>query len=187
VVPVSDPTIVSDVQKMAKAQAMMTEKGNPLVNQVELLRRYFDALGLPDIKTLLTVPKAPNPEMLIEMMQKHLDKQAADDKSLTARASATDQFADAADKLGAIGLIQDAAAVAGVATEIATQGQNDGQPAAEPGDVPGMEGQPPDEGVSGAPDAQAAGPDGGMGAGLLDDTGESCVGGAPGAAGGPVA
>lgn len=187
VIPVSDPTIVSDVQKMAKAQAMMTEKGNPLVNQVELLRRYFDALGVPDIKALLTVPKAPNPELLIEAMKQHLAKQAADDKSMQTRASAADQLADAAMKLGETGLIQDAAAVAGVATEIATQGQNDEQPATGPGNVPGMEGQPPDQGIPGSPDPQAAGPDAGMGAGPPNDAGTSGVGGPPGAAGGPVA
>lgn len=187
VVPVSDPTMVSDVQKMARAQAGMSEKGNPLVNQKVLLQRYYEALGWPNIKELLTVPQAPNPELLLEAMKQHLDKMRADIEAMKGRAIATDQLADAALKLGEAGLIQDAAAVAGVATEIATQGQTDGQSAAGAGSVPGMEGSPPDAGVPQPPDAQAAGPDAGVGGGAADAPGGAGAGGAAGAPSGPVA
>jgi len=184
VIPVSDPTIVSDVQKMAKAQAIMTEKGNPLVNQVELLRRYFDALGVPDIKALLTVPKAPNPDLLIEAMKQKLEKAKVDNATLTAKSNAAKVLSDAATNLYALGLTQDAAIVAGMATEL---GSDDEQPAGGPGNVPGMEGQPPDAGVPGLPEAAPDAVDGGMGPGPADDAGGAIGGGAVGAVGGPVA
>jgi chaperonin GroES len=187
VVPVSDPTIVSDVQKMAKAQAMMTEKGNPLVNQVELLRRYFDALGVPDIKTLLTVPKAPNPELLIEAMKQHVEKQKADNATITTKSNAADVLSDAATKLAALGLVQDAAILAGIATDFGRQEDPNAEPAAGPGSIPGMEGQPPDQGLPQPPPDQATGPDGGMGARPLDAAGGAGAGGAAGAPSGPVA
>lgn len=190
VVPVSDPTIVSDVQKMAKAQALMPFMGNPMVNQQEILRRFFSAIGEPDIKALLTVPQAPNPQLGLDLMKQHVEKQKADNATLATTAAASDQLADAADKLGAIGLVQDAAAVAGIATQLATQiqtqGENDGQPAGRPGGVPGMEGPAPDQGLPGGPQTAPAVPDGAMGAGG-GDAGNSGVGGPAGAPGGPVA
>lgn len=187
VVPVSDPTIVSDVQKMAKAQAIMSEKGNPLVNQVELLRRYFDALGVPDIKALLTVPKAPNPELLLEAMKQHIEKQKVDNATITTKSNAADMLADAATKMFTLGLTEDAAILAGIATDFGKQEDPNAQPAGGPGSIPGVEGQSPDQGLPSAPEAASSQPDGGMGQGPGDVPGGAGAGGPVGAPSGPVA
>lgn len=187
VVPVSDPTMVSDVQKMARAQTMMEGRDSPYVNQPELWRRFYEALGLPNLKVLLTVPQAPNPELLIEAMNQKLEKQRLDIEELKARGATSNQYADAATKLAALGLTDDAALLAGTSTELgAPDGEQSEQPVDGPGSVPGMEGQSPDAGMAPGPELPPPSPDGAMGPGG-GDAGESGVGGPPEATGGPVA
>jgi chaperonin GroES len=61
VVPVSDPNIVTDMQKLARSEAEWASfNGDPLINQVELRRRRMEVLGTPDPDTMLKVP-APAP------------------------------------------------------------------------------------------------------------------------------
>lgn len=185
VVPVSDPTIVSDAQRMAKAQALLPFRGDPLVNQAEIAQRYFEALGVTDIKKLMTPPKpGPNPELLIEGMKQQLEKMKLKIDEMSKRGPASDALMSAATKAAALGLMNDAAALAGAATEIGAMEneQADGQ-----GDVPGMAGPPADAGVPDLLGGPPEGADGGMGAGPSDDGGAAGIGGAPGATGGPVA
>jgi hypothetical protein len=57
VVPVSDPGLVTDMQKMARSEAeWQSFNGDPLVNQVELRRRRMEVLGTTDPDTMLKVP-----------------------------------------------------------------------------------------------------------------------------------
>jgi chaperonin GroES len=59
VVPVSDPGLVTDMQKMARSEAeWQSFNGDPLVNQVELRRRRMEVLGTTDPDTMLKVPAA---------------------------------------------------------------------------------------------------------------------------------
>lgn len=62
VIPVSDPTVVTDMQRMARAQFLVeTFRGDPNVDQRELDRRVMDAAGIPDIKGLMPDPQGPPP------------------------------------------------------------------------------------------------------------------------------
>lgn len=179
VVPVSDPSIVGDMQKMARSQALMAWVNDPLVNQVEIRRRVFEATGEPDIKKLLEVPEpAPDPKVVADAAKLELEHKRLEAKKPVDASTAARNFIEAAKGAAEIGLIPDAAILAASAVEETGEEQN-GEPADGQGSVPGMGGQPPDAGMAQIPQGPAGGLDGGMGAG---------VDGGPGAAGasGPV-
>jgi chaperonin GroES len=186
VVPVSDPTMATDAQRMARSQVLMQFAGNPLVNQVEILQRVFEATGQTDIKKLLTVPPPPpDPKVLVDGLKTHVAKQQADNATLTAKSNAAKVLTDAAATALELGAIEDAAALLTMATALGSE--TDAKPADGPGSVPGVEGQSADAGLP--PNPQPAPPlsDGGMGAGPNDDAGTAGPGGPPDPTGGPVA
>jgi chaperonin GroES len=180
VIPVSDPQMASDMQKMARAQALMAFNNDPLVNQQEIRRRFFEAVGERDIKALMTVPQPqPDPKILIEGMKETRAKEETGARVRASDAVAANNLALAAATLSGIGLAQDAAALAEAATETGSDLSHDDP---NGGGVSGMEGQPPDPGVPPVPEGPPAQPDGGMGQGQEPQPG------APGPSGpvGPV-
>lgn len=62
IVPVSDPKEVSDMQRMGRAEFLMSFRDDPLVNQIEIRRRAMEAGSIPDIDALL-IPPQPDPMM----------------------------------------------------------------------------------------------------------------------------
>lgn len=65
VVPVADPSSVSDMQKLARAQFLMEFIQDPAVNGMEIRRRIFEAAGVDDLDELFDVqPPQPPPEMV---------------------------------------------------------------------------------------------------------------------------
>ena len=74
VVPVADPSMSSEAQRLARANALMqTMQLNPdPMGKVEILRQYYDAIGAKNIDKLLNIPQLqqqmqnppPNPDML---------------------------------------------------------------------------------------------------------------------------
>lgn len=68
IVPVSDPSMASDMQRLARSDAEWTSfNGDPLVNQLELRRRRMVALGIPDSEKMLNQePPPPDPKLLID-------------------------------------------------------------------------------------------------------------------------
>ena len=66
IVPVSDPSIVSDMQRLTKAQALLQFLQDPMVDGLELRKRYFEALGIEDIDSLLVEPQPPQPDPMAE-------------------------------------------------------------------------------------------------------------------------
>ena len=59
IVPVSDPTVVSSMQRMARAQLLLETKDDPRVDGQEVLRRVFEAADIDDIE-LLVVDQGPS-------------------------------------------------------------------------------------------------------------------------------
>ncbi len=79
VAPVSDPNLVSDAQELTRAEALMKFVGDPLINQIELRRKYLKALKEPDIESLLVKePPQPPPDPQMLKVQADIEKQKAD-------------------------------------------------------------------------------------------------------------
>ena len=67
VIPISDPNMTSDTQKLARAQVIAEGSQNPswgpLHNQYEAAHRYYTAASIEDIDELIQEPPEPDPEM----------------------------------------------------------------------------------------------------------------------------
>ncbi len=179
VIPVADPTQISNAHQMARAETIFTMfNGDPLVNQRRIRQDILTALGATDTKEYFEVPAPqPPPEMLLEAKKLDIQDKDADTKRITARATATEKNMGAAVEAAAIGLIPDAAILAERALE-EEQDEPD-----EQGPVPGMGGEPTDEGISGPPEGGAGPIDGSMGQpGPQSPPGDAGAGGIAGAA-----
>jgi chaperonin GroES len=62
IVPVSDLEMMTNMQNLIKAQALMDFKDDPLIDQIEIRKRILEAIGVPDIDKLIKAPSnAPDP------------------------------------------------------------------------------------------------------------------------------
>lgn len=68
--PISDPTMVSDMQRLARANFLLQFKDDPGFNGLEIRRRVLDAgqIDLPE-KLLNTQPPQPDPVLTLEQQQ----------------------------------------------------------------------------------------------------------------------
>lgn len=64
VVPVADPSVVSSMQKLARAEFLSQYRDDPLVDPIEVRRRIFDHAGIEDVDNLLVKQMPQNPEIL---------------------------------------------------------------------------------------------------------------------------
>ena len=68
VIPSADPTVVSDTQKLTKAQALFEVLKLGTVNPQVATKRYLEAIGETGIQELMTMPPPqPNPEIQVKM------------------------------------------------------------------------------------------------------------------------
>ncbi len=190
VVPISDPRAINDRVKLTKAEILMSHNGDPLINQVEIRKRSFEAAGITDVKPLFDVPELPPPPEAVKALADTENATNVAKADVRAKDAATAltliQAATAAYQLGlAIGdpnivnetneLLADAMALADAVNE-AMNGEGN-EPPDGPGDLPEMDGEPADAGVPGLPDGMAGADGGPMGGGLPVD---------PAAAGGGI-
>ena len=173
VIPVSDPTAVNDMQKMAKAQVLMMHNGDPLINQLEIRRRSFEAAGISDIPVLFEVP-APAPDRALLMdgakMANEREKTEADIRLKDAQAASA--LMQAAEKAAMLNLTADAAMFAGAARKLGMDAAayqledgNGGQSPEQQGGIPEMGGSSGDQGILPVPEGPGGDALGGMGLG----------------------
>lgn len=83
--PISDPTMVSDMQRMGMAQFLMQFAGDPHFNGLEIRRRVLEAAHIEKIETLLVTQPPPNPELVAKVAEleiKRAREKAAELKDL---------------------------------------------------------------------------------------------------------
>lgn len=90
IVPVADPTMASEAQRLARAQALLqTMEVNPdPMGKVEILRQYYDAIGAKNLDQLLNVQQIqqqmqnppPNPDLLKIQLEAQKAKDAQEAK-----------------------------------------------------------------------------------------------------------
>ena len=62
--PISDPTMVSDMQKLGRAQFLLTFANDPMFNGMEIRRRVLNAAMIERADDLLVKQMPPNPEAI---------------------------------------------------------------------------------------------------------------------------
>lgn len=173
VVPVSDPTAVNDMQKMGKAQVLMAHNGDPLVNQMEIRLRSFEAAGIPDIPKLFEVPEpAPDPQMLLDGAKMANEREETEASIRLKDAQAAAALMQSAKLALEMNLQPDAAMFAGAARKLGLEAAayqleaNDGgQSPDQQGGIPEMGGPSGDEGILPVPEGPGGDALGGMGGG----------------------
>jgi chaperonin GroES len=100
--PISDPTMVSDMQKLGRAQLLMTLANDPLMQKQKIFKRFLESANIDNIDELFNPNPPPNP-LIIEKMQTLALKERHDSalivkeeaQSLLYRAQAINQIAQA--------------------------------------------------------------------------------------------
>jgi chaperonin GroES len=166
VVPVSDPSMATDMQKMGRAQFLMQFLGKGL-NDAEIVRRVLEAASIPDIKELEPKgPPPPDPQLVIESAKlevQHRQVAVSEHEAETKRGLAEAQIASTsatAQKTMAEAILllpefqlQVAQLVDQRAREMMKAEADDGgqPPQVHPEDLSGMAGPPADGGLSPVP------------------------------------
>lgn len=190
IVPVTDPSMATDMQRMGRAQFMMGLAG-PDMDNTEIKKFAMETAGIQDPDRFLPKgPPSPPPELLVKQKELELKERevavkentaAADIEKKIAEATATNlqnfmaspQFAEMLSQAVRMGAQQ--------ALELVSNGQ----PAQvqQPAGIPGMEGPPADGELPPIPGGSAPAVDAPMGGGGPDDVGSPGPGAPPPGAG----
>jgi chaperonin GroES len=79
--PIGDPSMITDVQRMGRAQFLMSFKDDPLINQVEVRKRALGAVNMDGIENLVVENQTPSAMDIVTMEQAkaNVDKTRADE------------------------------------------------------------------------------------------------------------
>lgn len=162
VIPVSDPTVITDMQRLGRAQFLIaTFRGDPNIDQRELDRRVLEAASIPDIKALMPDPQgppAPDPKAIEAMAKAENEGKRIAIEERKADAEIANTLADAEGKT--IQAIMANPALFALVRDMVRQEEADGS-----APVRGMGGEPADQGGSQGPAEAAGGPVPPMGGG----------------------
>lgn len=172
--PVSDPSVSTQMQKLAKAQVIAEiAQDNPLVNPMEATKRRFEAAEIEDVESLLMKPPEPDPAELAfadAMKKMTLQEMVAKIGRIETQSLNDIASAEAAEEGQQLSLYD--AYLRTLQAEHSMEQDDAAAAASGPGGIPGMEGAPgnamgaPDAGIPDAGDsAGGAGPAMGAGGG----------------------
>ncbi len=83
IVPIADPSQVTDMQKMAKAQIIEANMGHPNMNKEKGLRRILTAAAIEEVDELIIpTPEGPDPMQAAELESKVMKNKASGMKDL---------------------------------------------------------------------------------------------------------
>lgn len=108
VCPQADPRLVTEMQRLARAQLLVgTIEMNP-GGAPEILRRYYQAIGEEDVEKLLPQPAQPDPVAMAGMQAevRKTNAQAAKDETQAMKNVADIEREDKGQQLEAMGMIQ---------------------------------------------------------------------------------
>ena len=105
ITPVSDPAMVTKLQEVARAEAMLQVRGTGNWDDGKIERRYLEALSIPDLDDLMADPEEKKGKELMQMMamreEMQLKRMEVQAKMLKARSGAIKDIASAeAEELG---------------------------------------------------------------------------------------
>lgn len=69
IMPVSDPSVVTDTQRLGRAEFLMTFMGNPMMDPQEILRRVLAAASIEDPDKLFAKDQGPSHEQIVAEME----------------------------------------------------------------------------------------------------------------------
>jgi chaperonin GroES len=198
VIPVSDPSMATDMQKMGRAQFLQQFRADPLMDGQEINKRVLTAAGIQDVDKLFAPPpQGPPPELqekmkAAEQKDRELD-QKADELELK-RASAmadiglreSQAIKAIADALMTGAPVPEVAALISQMVNATLDKADDGQGGpVQQADVRGMAGPPADGPVQDIPEGPAGGPGVPMDGGPVDGPPAADQGSPDGGVGGP--
>lgn len=95
IVPVSDPTMVSDMQRLARAEFLERYKGQPGIDAIAITRRQFEAAGVENPDELFVKDQGPSPEALAHYAELEAKIDEANAAAELSRAQAIKTLAEA--------------------------------------------------------------------------------------------
>lgn len=199
VIPMSDTTMVTDMQRMGRAQFLMQFMAAPGMNPQEIEKRVLTAAGIADIDSLfLPQNQGPSPEQMqalaelelrkkeLEQKDRELDLKEASTRADVAAKEATARKTTVETLLAAPEFIPAVQAIVQQAVEMTLAASQADHAAVQRGQLPGMAGVPSDQGVPPVPEGQpidlgqAMGGGGGIAPGPADQGADPGGAGLPG-------
>ena len=186
VCPVSDPTVVTDMQRLAKAEFLMQFVADPLFDGMAIRKRMLEAAQIDGIDDLMAKQPPQNPEVIkmaheaeARTAEVAIQRMQAEAEVVLKYAQALKALADAEATEAGPQMEYYKAHLDILKARMTAGAKGEGKP----GGMDGMAGAPGDGGLPPLPARPAAVPDAAMGLGGLPGAGGAGAGAVPGLAG----